>query len=1049
MKIRQKLLLGSLGFALLVGMVGYISVYKSQESLEKSIGNGSTILAQETLDKIDRGIYLRIEEMLVLSRDRKIQEAVIQSNREFDQMPDRQAHINKKEEEWVSVSKGAVASFIQQLSDIEASQELRERIEFHRKKYGYKIFSEIFVTNKYGVNAVQTGKTTDYRQDDEGWWQTGKKNGLHVRDVQYDESSGTRSTDIGIRIEDGNGNFIGVMKAILDIKEIITVMDIIKRDSRYKTMNVRLLSNKGKVIYATNKNNVSNNSAWILNEFKQKEKHTYDSVMMLPGEGKRLVVHAHSHGYKDYKGLGWFLIIEYDTREIFAPVTVLRNALLGVSLGVMIFAFLAGFLFSRSISMPIMKLEEAAGEISKGKLDVRVDIRSKDEIGFLGKTFNQMIDNLKDQKERVERRTSELNALYEVSNSIPYMADYQQLLKLIMESVFKIIDYDVCGALLFNRRTANIIIKPSYPGSVKYVDEVKETLLEEFSKFRNERIDVLPENVRVVPVEPNIELPERSEFRELKSSFNAPILVGGKIIGILNFSSAQEGVFSADEVKFIYTVTNQVSNEIERLRAMISTEKSKMESMIESMLEGVIMLDDKGDVVVLNPQARDMMDLDLKGEVTSSDLREKMKLVNLDDALKESRLKDDIVVREAVMPHNERRILHCTISPVGSKEENIGTAIILRDVTKEKEADTMKTEFISMVSHELRTPLSITKEGLNLILDKVAGDITRKQEMILSVAKDNMDRLARLINNVLDVSKMEAGKMETKKDRLNIEQLARQVMSTFEMKAKEKNIDLRVRFSDKNIDVLADRDKIIQVFTNLINNALKFTLEGSIEISGKVQGDFVECIVADTGIGISKNDLARTFVKFQQFGRAPGSGEKGTGLGLTIAKGIVEMHDGKIRVESEFGVGTKFIFTLPKFSLEASLRDFVENGIKEAQKSNTRMSLLAMTISEEDVKKLLPQERRMDYLSGMEDVLKESIHRQGDAVFRDAKGCFVTLTNCSEDHIDNVCGRFKTALDEYLVREELVDTMILKIGSATYPNDAKNSLELLKKATGA
>ncbi|MCK5259759.1 MAG: hypothetical protein KAJ70_01735, partial [Candidatus Omnitrophica bacterium] len=166
MKIRQKLLLGSLGFALLVGMVGYISVYKSQESLEKSIGNGSTILAQETLDKIDRGIYLRIEEMLVLSRDRKIQEAVIQSNREFDQMPDRQAHINKKEEEWVSVSKGAVASFIQQLSDIEASQELRERIEFHRKKYGYKIFSEIFVTNKYGVNAVQTGKTTDYRQDD-------------------------------------------------------------------------------------------------------------------------------------------------------------------------------------------------------------------------------------------------------------------------------------------------------------------------------------------------------------------------------------------------------------------------------------------------------------------------------------------------------------------------------------------------------------------------------------------------------------------------------------------------------------------------------------------------------------------------------------------------------------------------------------------------------------------------------------------------------------------------------------------------------------------
>ena len=1049
MKIRQKLLLGVLGVVLLFGIVGYVSVYKSQKSLERSIRRASMVLVQEALDKIDRDTYFRIEEMLFLSRGRKIQEVVIQSNQEFDQMSDRQAYINKKDKEWVSASKDVVTPFMQHLFDIEVSQELWKKMEFYKKKYGYKIFSEIFATNKYGVNVAQTGRTTDYKQDDEDWWQSGKKDGVYVSDVHHDKSSDTHSIDIGIRMEDEKGDFIGVLKAVLNIREIAGIINAVKRSSGYESTNIELLSKGGEVFYGTDKNTIFDAPALVLNEFKKKEKHTYYSVMAPPGADKKLIVYGHSHGYRDYKGLGWLLIIEYDAKEVFAPVARLKATLLGVSLLGVVFCILAGILFSRSISGPIVKLEKAAAEIGKGKLNVKVDVASEDEIGFLGRTFNQMVGHLKDQQERAEKRTKELTVLHEVSDLIPYTVDYQQLLKLVMESVFKIIDYDVCGALLFNRQAANIIIKPSYPESVQYVDEVKENLLCEFAKFRNKQIDIQPENVRIIPVEPDGGRSGTREFGELKSSFNAPLLIGGKVVGVLNFSSAQENLFSADEVKFIYTVTNQIANAIERLQAMISAEKSKMESMIESMLEGAIMLDARGNVAVLNPQAREMMGLASEGEIVSPVLNEQMKLVNLDAALEESRSGDTIIMREVIMPHNEWRVLQCTISPVGPKDKRIGTVIILRDVTKEKEIDAMKTEFISMVSHELRTPLSITKEGLNLMLDKVAGDITEKQEMILSAAKDNMDRLARLINNVLDVSKMEAGKIETRKERLNIVRLAEQVMSTFEMKAKEKDIDLRVRFSGENIDIFADRDKMIQVFTNLINNALKFTLEGSVEISGEARGDFVECIVADTGIGISKDDLTRTFVKFQQFGRTPGSGEKGTGLGLTIAKGIVEVHEGKIWVESELGVGTKFIFTLPKFTPESALKDFVDNGIKEAQRANTRMSLFAMTMeSVKEGAKSFPESVRLSCLEGLENILRGEVHRQGDAVFRDLKGCFVTLTNCSKDHVDNVCGRFKKALDEYSAGEQLGKDIVLKVGAATYPNDAKNSVELLKKARG-
>jgi len=650
-------------------------------------------------------------------------------------------------------------------------------------------------------------------------------------------------------------------------------------------------------------------------------------------------------------------------------------------------------------------------------------------------------------EESVKERTSELAILYEVSNAISYTMDHQQLLKLVMESLFKIVDYDICAALLLDAHSASFLVRPSYPQSVKYIDEVKESLITAVSTFGNEDIGARQMQSVVLPCDPDAEPRGIRQFKKLKSSFNAPLLVGGKIIGMINISSSQENVFFENEIKFIYTVTNQVSSAIERLQTMMSAEKSKMESMVESMLEGAIMLDDKGDIVVLNPQARDMMGLEAKEEVVKSDFQERMKLMNLDESLEECRFKDGVVTREITMPHNERRVLRCDISPVRSGDEKVGTAIILRDITKEKEIDSMKTEFISTVSHELRTPLSITKEGLSLVLDKIAGEITEKQEAILSTAKENIDRLARLINNLLDVSKIEAGKMETKKGQVDIVELAGQVAAAFEVKAQEKKLELKMRFVEGKIDVFADRDKMIQVFTNLINNAIKFTPAGHIEVFGKADGDYVECAVIDTGIGISKNDLARTFTKFQQFGRVPGSGEKGTGLGLTIAKGIVEMHGGKMWVESELGKGTKFIFTLPKFSFDLPLREFVKDGIKEAQKSNARMSLFVTTLIEvKNSKKSLSEIKRMNYLEDMENILKQELHRQGDGVFRDPRRCYVILANCSKDHIDGVCDRLKQALEKYLVREQLTDMIALEVGYATYPDDARNSTGLLKQA---
>lgn len=235
---------------------------------------------------------------------------------------------------------------------------------------------------------------------------------------------------------------------------------------------------------------------------------------------------------------------------------------------------------------------------------------------------------------------------------------------------------------------------------------------------------------------------------------------------------------------------------------------------------------------------------------------------------------------------------------------------------KLKKLDQVKSDFISTVSHELRTPLSITKEGISLVLDKIPGKINEKQGKILTIAKNNIDRLARIINSLLDISKIEAGEVELKKERVKITNLIEQVTSSFKNKIKKKGLELKVNFPKKGIYVYVESDKIVQVFTNLLGNALKFTEKGCIEISAKELEDEIEFVVSDTGIGISKDDLPKTFSKFQQFGRVDSAGEKGTGLGLSIVKGIVEMHYGKIWVESTRGKGSKFIFTLPKYITE-------------------------------------------------------------------------------------------------------------------------------------
>jgi PAS domain S-box-containing protein len=237
---------------------------------------------------------------------------------------------------------------------------------------------------------------------------------------------------------------------------------------------------------------------------------------------------------------------------------------------------------------------------------------------------------------------------------------------------------------------------------------------------------------------------------------------------------------------------------------------------------------------------------------------------------------------------------------------------VSRDISRDKQFNRLKDDFIDMVSHELRTPLGIVNEGINIILDEIPGKINAQQSKILISAKASIERLKRILNNLLDISKIEAGKAVMKKEDIDISALIKEIVLLFEPKMKDKGLEARVDLPESEIKVYADRDMMGQVMTNLIDNAIKFTDHGFVRVSARELKESVECSVSDTGIGIADENLPKVFGKFQQFGRVAGPGEKGTGLGLLIAKRLVDMHDGSIRVDSRTGKGTKVIFTLPK-----------------------------------------------------------------------------------------------------------------------------------------
>lgn len=379
---------------------------------------------------------------------------------------------------------------------------------------------------------------------------------------------------------------------------------------------------------------------------------------------------------------------------------------------------------------------------------------------------------------------------------------------------------------------------------------------------------------------------------------------------------------SPEELKELYAIRDRFKSEMDKRvqdatrqyeaeNKQLAFEKEKMDTIMRNVGEGVVVVGNDGNILMANPAAEKLLKQRgraVVGQALKETLREEHSLVM---ARGGSELVKEIEV--AGKDAETRRVLRSSNAVIeDGSGRTIGMVSVLSDITKMKEVEQLKSDFVANVTHELRSPLAAIQKNLMIILDKTAGDINDNQKEFLSLAKDNVERLTRLINDLLDLSKIEAGKMELKKVRVDLVALVRKTVVSFSGWFNEKQITSRLDLPGQPLELDVDPDKIIQVLNNLLSNALKFTpARGEILIVVRA-GDPVEVAVTDTGVGIAQKDIQRIFNKFEQVSATHPSGVSGTGLGLPLAREIVEKHGGNIQVKSDTGKGSTFSFSLPR-----------------------------------------------------------------------------------------------------------------------------------------
>ena len=376
--------------------------------------------------------------------------------------------------------------------------------------------------------------------------------------------------------------------------------------------------------------------------------------------------------------------------------------------------------------------------------------------------------------------------------------------------------------------------------------------------------------------------------------------------------AARAEIRSRDEIGQLGETFNAMAEELRAKLTAISEERSKIETIISSMSDAVVAVDLHGTILLLNRSAEDLLGLapEARGRRLTEISANHPCWRCIETAAREGR---DISEEFSPTPL-EDRILDLHAAPLRGPDGDVAGAVaVVRDVTDLRRAERLRRELTANVSHELRTPLTSIKGFAETLLGGAMADEAACRRF-LRIIDSEATRLMKLVDDLMDLSRLEARVVSMDPSMVRVDELVAEVLSRMRLQAEQHRIALRAARTDP-VAALADRDRILQVITNLVDNAIKFTPEGgTVEVSVGATAATAIITVTDTGRGIPADDLTRIFDRFYRVERSRSRGAGGTGLGLAIARHIVEAHGGRITVTSRINEGSTFQVTLPHVS---------------------------------------------------------------------------------------------------------------------------------------
>jgi len=420
MKIAYKLLLATMTPAVLIAVVGWYATHIGEKSLRTSIVRTATANARAVMNEVDRTMQLRIAYWKAHVLTERVQDALRVSNRRFAQMKNRGTRIDEMDQTWRTTPQDVLTPQMRDLLTNAVANDLRTEVRSLEEQNGYPVFGEVFISNRYGVNIAQTNRTTDYRQDDEDWWRAARDEHVHITDVGFDESAAIYSTDICLRISDPRGEFLGVIKAVLNINEFIALIDARSVDLQAAGRHqLGLLTEAGHVIH------IGGQPSRPFGEWPDaiagvaSSPPGHDLIVERLDQAsseERLSAYATSSGPGD---LGWTVLLEYRSRDVFQPVASLdlQIRLAALTAAIIALGFCGGI--AVSLSRRIKRLDHATVALAQGDMAVRVTPEGTDELSRLTVRFNEMADQLEEAnraltahsrslEDQVAERTAEL-----------------------------------------------------------------------------------------------------------------------------------------------------------------------------------------------------------------------------------------------------------------------------------------------------------------------------------------------------------------------------------------------------------------------------------------------------------------------------------------------------------------------------------------------------------------------------------------------------------------------------------------------------------------